>query len=154
MEFTLKHEYRLKFYLNAQHFFVDFKTGKKGETHPHTWEFCLNIEVSQADFTPFHVFERGINEYLEPYQNKVMNDCAPFDAILPTLESMTEQFAKDFYGIVDEQGGRLLRIEGSEGPTRSYIVTIARDAETANQKARESEVLTGVIDSVLDGILK
>lgn len=154
MNISLKHEYRLKFYLNAQHFFVDYSTGKQGETHPHTWEFCLSIAVSQQDITPFFVFERGVNDYLETYQNKVMNDCAPFDTVLPTLESMTEQFAKDFYVIVDEQGGTLMRVEGSEGPTRSYIVTVDSESEeTERQHEKAQEALSDVIDNVLDGIL-
>ena len=154
MSFSLKREYRLKFYLNAQHYFVDSKTGKKGETHPHTWEYCLNVAVSEQNFTPFYVFERGVEDYLAPYQNQVMNDCAPFDVILPTLESMTEQFAKDFYRIVDAQGGRLLRLEGSEGPTRSYIVTLQGADETASQKEQDRKALSGVIDNVIDGILE
>ena len=154
MTFSLKHEYRLKFYLNAQHYFVDAKTGKKGETHPHTWEFCLKIAISQHEYTPFYVFERGINDYLAPYQNQVMNDCPPFDLVLPTLESMTEQFAQDFYRIIDEQGGQLLRVEGSEGPTRSFIVTVERDEGTKNQEAKAKEALSDIIDNVLDDILK
>ena len=153
MSLSLKHEYRLKFYLNAQHYFVNATTGEKGDTHPHTWEFCLSIAVSQQDITPFYVFERGVNEYLAPYQNQVMNDCAPFDMILPTLESMTEQFTKDFYEIIDAQGGALMRVEGSEGPTRSYIVTVEHGADTERQKAKEREALSGVIDNVLNGIL-
>lgn len=154
MELYLKREYRLKFYLNAQHYFVDYQTGNKGETHPHTWEFCLSIAVSSQDITPFYVFERGVNDHLEQYQNKVMNDCPPFDAVLPTLESMTEQFAKDFNEIVNEEGGMLVRVEGSEGPTRSYIVSIDHHGEeTEKQQEKAQEALSGVIDNVLDGIL-
>ena len=154
MSISLSREYRLKFYLNAQHYFVNSSTGEKGETHPHTWEFCLNIAVSQQNITPFFVFERGVNGYLEKYQNQVMNDCPPFDIILPTLESMSERFAKDFYDIVDEQGGKLLCVEGSEGPTRSYIVTVEGAEDTLKQKQKEQEALSGVIDNVLDGILR
>ena len=100
------------------------------------------------------MFERGINTYLERYQNQVMNDCEPFDIVLPTLESMSERFAKDFYNIIDEQGGKLLRVEGSEGPTRSYIVTVEAAEDTEKQKLKEQEALSGVIDNVLDGILR
>lgn len=150
MTFEMQREYRLKFYLNAQHFFPDPMTGEAGEVHPHTWEFTLRIAVGQHDFTPFHVFERGIAGHLEPYQNKVMNSCPPFDVVLPTIESMTEMFAKEFDAILREQGGELQSVEGSEGPTRSFIVTIQRPADEPGARERKAEALSDIIDNVLD----
>ena len=73
--------YILKFYLNARHYFTD--GGYVGETHPHTWEFTLTIGVSGMRFVRFNVFEEGIDTYLEPYQNKVLNDEPPFDVVSP-----------------------------------------------------------------------
>mgnify|MGYP006922476106 CR=1 FL=1 len=34
-------------------------------------------------------FEKGISDYIAPFQNQVMNEMPPFDAILPTLENLT-----------------------------------------------------------------
>lgn len=144
-------EYRLKFYLNAQHYVVF--DGKRGETHPHTWEFTLVVGVLGHEVTPFSVFERGIDDYLKPFQNKVLNEVAPFDVTLPTLENLVETFADPFSKIIAEAGGRLVRVEGSEGPTRSYIL---REREVADA-AFEREDLEGqeakIIDEIVEGVV-
>lgn len=152
MSFEIQREYRLKFYLNAQHYFVDPATGKKGETHPHTWELTLRIAVLNRDYTPFHLFEQAVEDYLAPYQNKVLNDCPPFDVVTPSIEGITEMFARDFDGILSELGGQLRSVEGSEGPTRSIIVTIKRLSNGESSRERQAEALSDVIDNVLDGI--
>ena len=54
-ENRLFREYRLKFYLNANHFVII--NNKKGETHPHTWEFTLNILVGRESFVEFFRFD-------------------------------------------------------------------------------------------------
>lgn len=118
--------------------------------HPHTWEFTCRIAVVRHDYTPFHVFERGIKGHLEKYQNKVMNRCPPFDLVVPTIENMTEMFAKEFDAILAEQGGELQSVEGSEGPTRSFIVTLRHPAGAADGGERKAEALSDLIDSVLD----
>ena len=42
MAVKLYREYRIKFYLNMRHYIII--DGKKGEIHPHTWEFALDIK--------------------------------------------------------------------------------------------------------------
>ena len=37
--------YRIKAYLNASHFVVF--DGKKGDTHPHTWEFVATVYTTE-----------------------------------------------------------------------------------------------------------
>lgn len=122
---AVERTYRLKFYLNAQHYIVI--GGKRGETHPHTWEFALTIGMMSGEFTPFSTFERKVKAYLEPYQNRVLNEVAPFDTVLPTLENLVEEFAEGLTEPIAEAGGRLLEVEGSEGPTRSYAVRLVAD---------------------------
>ncbi len=122
-----KHYYQMKFYLNARHYiWID---GEKGDAHPHTWEFGLTIGIDSRDFVEFSVFERSVNAFLEPYQNQLLNEMAPFDAVVPTLENMTDEFASSFADCIAEAGGTLLRIEASETPTRSYVVEIDVDGQ-------------------------
>lgn len=68
----------------------------KGETHPHTWEFALDIKFSRNLFVEFNIFEHGISQFLEKYQNKILNEAEPFDAMMPTLENVTDYFAEEF----------------------------------------------------------
>lgn len=145
-------EYELKFYLNAQHYVVF--NGHKGEEHPHTWEFTLTIEIPKNEIIPFSAFERKVDEYLAPYQNRVMNEVPPFDTVMPTLENMVEEFVGPLERIIAEAGGTLVRLRGSEGPTRSYtlralstdeVAADARDAEEAT-----AHVIDGIVGKALD----
>ena len=82
MSVKLYREYRLKFYLNARHYIII--NGSKGDIHPHTWEFAVNIRFGRSSFVEFNTFEKGIADYLARFQNKVMNEEEPINTILPT----------------------------------------------------------------------
>lgn len=150
MAVNIYREYRLKFYLNARHYII--LDGKQGETHPHTWELSLTIRVGRGSFTQFRTFEQRINEYLAAYQNRVMNECAPFDAIVPTLENITDYFAGAFYDQLAAVGGELTRVEASETPAHSYILDLEQLRRPQSEEL-ERRMLTDMIDTVLDGIL-
>lgn len=152
MAVQIYREYRLKFYLNARHYIII--GGKKGETHPHTWEFTLHIRFGRGAFTQFNTFERGINDYLAPYQNTTMNDMPPFDAILPTLESMTDHFAEEFRKIIHDIHGILVCVEASETPTRSYIVNIEDSGEMEDDEYTQERIRSEIMDAVLDQIVQ
>ena len=51
MAVNMYREYRLKFYLNMRHYIIINEV--KGETHPHTWEFALDIKFSRNLFVEF-----------------------------------------------------------------------------------------------------
>lgn len=152
MHRDIRRAYRLKFYLNAQHYIVI--GGRQGETHPHTWEFALTIGVANHEFTPFSAFEGKVNAYLEPYQNQVLNEIAPFDTVMPTLESLVEEFAQALEPIISEAGGSLIEVEGSEGPTRSYSVSLgAEDAEDLHERDERAE-RARVVDDIVGEMLE
>ena len=111
-------QYKLKFYLNARHFIII--NGKKGDVHPHTWEFLLWISFTQDTFTEFSTFEKGISQFLQKYQNQTMNDFDPFNDVIPTIENITDYFGEMFAQIITSVGGQLERIEASETPTRTF----------------------------------
>lgn len=150
MAVKLYREYRLKFYLNARHFIVI--GGQKGEVHPHTWELALTIRIGRGSFTPFNRFERCINAYLAPYQNQILNQCKPFDTILPTLENIADYFSQEFLELIAEVGGNLTCVEVSETPTRGYILDMEHTHES-HSKAMEEKMLLDMIDTVLDDLL-
>ena len=77
----------------------------KGETHPHTWEFALDIKFSRNSFVEFNIFEEGISKFLEQFQNKILNEVEPFDSMMPTLENVTDYFAEEFFKIIYKTGG-------------------------------------------------
>lgn len=145
--------YRFKFYLNANHFIII--NGVEGETHPHTWEFTFDIMIMSDDFVQFNSYERAIDEYFSKYQNCVMNDFEPFDTVIPTLENMSEVFVLDIKDIVEAQNGKLLKMESSETPTRSYIISFAENEDfKETMKNRRKESLDLEIDSVIDKVMK
>ncbi len=143
--------YRFKFYLNASHHVVF--NGKEGETHPHTWEFTLEILIRREENQQFSVYEKAVEDFFAPYQNQTMNDTPPFDTLLPTLENMVEWFGEHLRPVVREVGGTLLQFEGSETPTRSYLVQYSADDETlASVRKDGDKVLGQAFDTLLDSM--
>lgn len=112
--------YQFKFYLNASHYVIF--DGQRGETHPHTWEFTTKIQLLKDELVPFNVYETAVDEVFAPYQNKELNGVEPFDAIVPSLESLVEVFGERVSKVVSELDGVLIEFEGSETPTRSYLL--------------------------------
>lgn len=148
MSVSVQREYKLKFYLNAQHYVVF--NGKKGATHPHTWEFSLNIMVPCNTTTQFSEYERGINSFLAQYQDKVLNDTPTFEENQPTLENIVEIFTAQFDRIITNKGAALHSVEGSEGPTRSYMVIVEDDIAQKNMvELLERDVVDAVLDEAL-----
>ena len=55
------------------------------------------VVVENINDVQFLDFEKAIDDYLEPYQDKLINDIKPFDTIIPTLENMLDYFAPKFF---------------------------------------------------------
>lgn len=127
MSNRLNRVYRFKFYLNANHFIII--SGVEGEIHPHTWEFTIDILIDNDEFVQFNEYERAIDAFFEKYQNHVMNEFSPFDHIIPTLENMSEYFIIEIRDIIEKRNGHLVKMESSETPTRSYIISFEEDEE-------------------------
>ena len=113
-------QYKLKSYLNMNHFIII--DNKPGEVHPHTWELIVSVISAQSDMTPFTNIERKIEEILEQYQDKLLNDCKPFDKLVPTVENAAKYFFRLIQDKIITEGWILMMLEVSETPTRSYII--------------------------------
>lgn len=151
MAIQLNRTYRFKFYLNANHYIII--NGVEGEIHPHTWEFTIDIMMKDDSFVEFNQYERSISKYFDKYQNGIMNDFEPFDTVIPTLENMSEKFILDIKDIVEEGNGKLVKMESSETPTRSYIISFEEDEsfkETLKNRRREG--IEAEIDAVVSRI--
>ena len=115
-------QYCLSFYLNATHaIYID---GQKGQLHPHTWEITLHLLCPKAQFVEFHELEALIEQYMERYQDKCLNEVAPFHKVNPTLENCCEEFKNKIGRIVDKEGFSLLMIEIKESPSRAYVINL------------------------------
>lgn len=152
MDNSLFKEYEFKFYLNASHSVIF--NGKQGDVHPHTWEMIINIRVRRNDLRQFGVYEKAIEGFFAQYQDKTLNECHPFDSVMPILENIVDYSGEQLRQIIENVDGQLLKISGSETPTRSYIVSYTDTDEFAEKSNRKSkEALNDFVDYVLDNIL-
>ena len=119
MEKTYR-QYKLKFYLNMNHFIII--GDKPGEVHPHTWEIIISVVSAQEDMTPFTNIERRMEAVMDQYQDKLLNDCATFNKIVPTVENAAKYFFRLIQDNLIQEGWILMMLEVSETPTRSYII--------------------------------
>ncbi len=151
-EKKLYREYRLKSYLNMNHYIII--NGKQGQTHPHTWEFVITIIVSGDDFVEFRTFENLIENYLERYQNQILNTIEPFDAINPTIENVTDHFNDELQGLLQGSGGELVSLEGSETPTRSYIVSHRKEEGFIERIGKiQTQQISGIVNYVVEQMI-
>lgn len=134
--------YRIKSYLNASHYVIF--DGKKGETHPHTWEFVTTVYTAGDNIYKFSGPEKAIVKVFEKYQNQVLNDIAPFEELVPSLENITEYFASQISQAVLPFDFRLRRFEGSETPVRTYGVRFPEVKDIVDED--EVEVALGHLE--------
>ena len=110
--------------------------------------------VTGDQFVEFRTFENLIEQYLDKYQNQILNTIEPFDIIVPTIENVTDHFNDELQELLRENGGELVSMEGSETPTRSYIVSHRNDPEFIEQVGRkQTEQISGVVKYVVDQII-
>lgn len=123
--------YRIKSYLNASHYVIF--DGKKGETHPHTWEFVTTVYTTGDNIYKFSAPEKAIINVFEKYQNQVLNQIPPFEEIVPSLENITEYFASQIQEVVKPFDFNLRRFEGSETPVRTYGIRYPEVGEPVDE---------------------
>lgn len=149
----LYREYRIKTYLNMNHYIVI--DGKNGEVHPHTWEFVSAIITKNNEFIQFSRFEKTIEDFMNKYQDKVLNEVYPFDAINPTIENVAEYFAGEIRELIRAGGGELAFFEGSETPTRTYIISFENDDDYMDRfREITDERISDIVDMVVDNIAR
>lgn len=121
-------QYKFKFYLNMNHFIMN--NGMPGEVHPHTWEIMISVVSDNNEMTPFFNIEHKMDELMNRFQDKLLNDCEPFDRIVPTVENAARYFFHIIQDAIMKEGWILLMLELSETPTRSYVINAILDEES------------------------
>ncbi len=114
-------QYKYKFYLNMNHS-VEMG-GTRGAIHSHTWEISMGISMKDDGFVRFSDIEKRINEMLDVYQDKYLNEIPPFDKMNPTLENMCDYLFELISNEIRKSGWILLIMEMSETPSRVYQVS-------------------------------
>ena len=149
MDNALFQEYRFKYYLNANHSI--YIQGRQGDLHPHTWEFVLQVAKLRQGAMDFNEFERVMSGFWQKYQNKNLNETPPFDVLNPMLETMTEYFSEQLRGLIRPLDCELMRIEGSESPTRSFCISYDQSGEYIRRiNGLSRQALSHVFDCLLD----
>ena len=153
------HQYRYKFYLNASH--AIYIQNHLGQHHPHTWEITLDTIKVVDGFVQFNDVERAIEQFLEQYQDKNINDVEPFNTLNPTLENICEYFKEAIRSLLVDKGWLLLKIEISETPARSYIIDLVAEEdvavaqmETGQEGAQKQKNFDELSNELLDSILQ
>jgi len=157
-------QYKFKFYLNASHSI--YINGVHGERHPHTWEFSVHMLKMREEFVMFNFIEKQIEDLLEVYQDKFINELEPFNTINPTLENICTYFKDTFRDLLNREGWILLLIQISETPTRSYIINLINEVSDTNvddgdlQKIKylnytkqKQQTADEIADSIIENIL-
>lgn len=117
----LYRQYKYKFYLNINHSVQ--MNDIRGEIHSHTWEIATGIAPLNEEFTRFSDIEAQLNSILEMYQDRYINEIAPFEVLNPTLENVCDYLFEKISRELKNNGWLLLIIEMSETPSRVYRVT-------------------------------
>lgn len=74
--------------------------------------------------------------------------------IVPTIENVTDHFNDELQKLLRENRGELVSLEGSETPTRSYIVSHRNESEFIDQIGKiKSEQISGMINYVVDQLI-
>ena len=126
-------QYKFKFYLNARH--AIYRDCVMGQVHPHTWEITLNVIKGRDEFVEFYVLERKVEEFMETFQDRLLNEIKPFDVRNPTLENCCEYFKDRLVEILNKEGWIFLMMEMSETPARSYVISLIDEGENADTQS-------------------
>lgn len=138
-------QYKLKFYLNCRHaIYID---GNLGEIHPHTWEIVIHFAKQRDRFVPFGEIEKGLDQLMDAYQEKTLNEQAPFDKINPTLENCANYFRELITDFLNRDGWVLLMMEISETPSRSYVMSMIDEQELG-----KSQTINALTDMILEDV--
>ncbi len=126
-------QYKFKFYLNARHGI--YINGKLGQAHPHTWEIILHVVKGKDQFVQFDSLEKMVEQFMEPYQNRLLNEIPPFDMINPTLENCAHYFKDRLQEILNREGWIFLMMEMSESPARSYVISMIDEQQMGRDQS-------------------
>lgn len=110
--------YKIKYRLGITHS-VDNDEKHK---HNHILEGEIFAKPSDNDFVEFSDMENMVNETLEEYKNKYLNDLEEFNGDA-NIENVGEVFWEKLFRVFEKNGWALIRLEIGENPLRIYSVS-------------------------------
>ncbi len=112
--------YKLKFELHAGHSNID---GNVDNIHFHTFTIVLYLNDLNEEIDFFNDTEKEVNEWLQPFQNKILSDTDMFRNKSTTIESIADIFYENWVDKARELSFELLRLDIFENPVRTYSVS-------------------------------
>lgn len=94
--------------------------------HAHMHSFTIELYVSkpqQGEQILFFDMDDMVNQYLDRYNQKYLNDLEPFGGVLPSLENMGDLFFEELLVLLGEKGITLYQLDICENPLRVYQVS-------------------------------
>lgn len=111
--------YKLKYYMNASHSFLNHPE----QRHAHTFAITLFLEVLGQEFLSFHDIEERLHQYFEDYSGKYLNALPQFQNLEPTIENMGDYFYEDLRRELAHYKLHLMQLSISETPVRKYSIS-------------------------------
>lgn len=112
--------YKLGFSFHAVH--SDIKGDDKGE-HSHTFLITLYFQNINKELDLFNNLEEQINLWLEPYQNKNLNNTELFENSPTTVEVIAKNFFQELKQKEKQWGVHLVRLDIQDKLSRTYSVS-------------------------------
>lgn len=112
--------YKLKAKLYAAHSNIE---GAAANIHFHTFTLVLYLKDRNEDTYFFYSTEKKINEWLAPYQDKILAETELFCGKSTTLESIGDTFYDEWKEKARELQLDLIRLDIYENPVRTYSVS-------------------------------
>ncbi|MEO2508065.1 6-carboxytetrahydropterin synthase [Clostridium paraputrificum] len=116
----MKGKYILKYFLNAKHYV--FIEGKKSIIHPHNWQLELDVKVESDEMISFRVIDKKIDEILNKFDDKVLNDEEEFQGIETTTENICRVLWEIINNSLNGTGYLLTSLKISENPSRTFVL--------------------------------
>lgn len=113
--------YCLKYRLNITH----SRNNVKQDAHGHVFEIEIFLETSKAHFFEFSDMEFYMEQALQPYQHKYLNEMEIFEGNT-SLENVGEVVWKELLKSYADTPLELERMEISETPLRVYAISTGR----------------------------
>ncbi len=107
----------------------------------------MHVVKGKDQFVQFDSLEKTVEQFMEPYQNRLLNEIPPFDMINPTLENCAHYFKDRLQEILNREGWIFLMMEMSESPARSYLISMIDE-----QQMGRDQSLNTLTEFILDDI--
>lgn len=111
--------YKYSFRLNAIHDIISNGENK----HGHTFYITLYIESKETDnFQPYYLVEERIENFMERFRGKFLNEEKEFKDIIPIYENIGLIFFKELSKIINDGQYVLQKLEINENPLVTNII--------------------------------